>query len=194
MLAEIAQRIAPNEIGGRSGKQHLPAVRAGGDPCRTVDVCPHVALLGRQRSTRMETHAHGERQLPLGLARGFEGTGRGRKGEEEPIALRIDLDAAVPRESLTENPPMFAKHTRIPLRAKFPQQPRRALNVRKDERQRPRRKLRLHLTDSASYSVAQPARRTIRPRSGVIPEHWPRPPTCTYGQNWNNQMAAWRRS
>ena len=74
----------------------------GGDARRAVDVDPDVALLGHDRLARVEPHAHAdrpaaERRLPVGGGR--DRVGGARERDEERVALRVHLDAAVPREA-----------------------------------------------------------------------------------------------
>ena len=50
------------------------------------------------------------------------------EGDEEGVALRVDLDAAVSRERLAERAPVLGEHVGVPL-AELVQEPRRALDV-----------------------------------------------------------------
>ena len=86
---------------------HLAAVRGRRDPCGPVDVDPDVVAVGDERLTRMEAHAHpqlafgpvvGEERL-LGLLGGREPFARIGEDDEEAVALRVDLETAVPNES-----------------------------------------------------------------------------------------------
>jgi hypothetical protein len=88
-------------------QQHLPAVTGCPYPRGTVDVQANVTLLHQQRRTGIETHTNRQPQLVLRLARRLERTRRGRKGDEEGVALRIDLHAAMALERLMQNAPVL---------------------------------------------------------------------------------------
>ena len=74
------------------------------------------------------------------LGRGGERVRRAREGDDERVALRIHLDAAVPRESVAQHHPVLAQELGVALPV-LAQQPRRALDVREEERNRARREL-----------------------------------------------------
>ena len=79
------------------------------------------------------------------LRRGHESTGRCRKGEEECVPLRIDLDATVVGACLADRRTVRSKRVRVLLRAQASYQQRRgALDVGKDEGDGPDRKFRAH--------------------------------------------------
>ena len=80
--------------------EHLPAVAGGGDAGGAVDVAADVALLGQERRPRVQADPHLDRAGGERLGhrrRGGERARRGREGEEEGVALRVDLDAALAR-------------------------------------------------------------------------------------------------
>jgi hypothetical protein len=56
------------------------------------------------------------------------------------IALRVHLHAVVSSERFAQGPPMFRKRVRVRI-AQLVQQPRRALDVREQKRDRPGREL-----------------------------------------------------
>ena len=58
---------------------------------------------------------------------------RGREGEEEGVALRVDLDAALGGAGLPDHAPVLGERLRVPLGAELVQQPRRALDVGEEE-------------------------------------------------------------
>ena len=105
MKAEIAGRLAVKERDRRRRGDDLAAVSECGDSCGAVDVDSHVALGGQDRRSRVQTHAHSDRPAgePLSRREGCGDCALGRgKGDEEGIALRIDLDASSCCESFAE--------------------------------------------------------------------------------------------
>ena len=66
-----------------------------------------------------------------------------RERDEERVPLRVDLDAAVLCERVAHHTPVLGQQLRIPL-AELVQQPRRALDVREQERHRAGRQLSAH--------------------------------------------------
>ena len=88
----------------------------GGDPRRAVDVRPDVALVRHSGVAGVEAHAHADGRPSSSCAsRGrLERPGRRRERDEERVALRVDLDAAVPRERLAQNPPVLGERARVP--------------------------------------------------------------------------------
>ena len=97
----------------------------------------------------MDAHAYpqltfgpvvGEERL-LGLLGGREPFARIGEDDEEAVALRVDLEAAVPKEGCSQQPAMLRQHLRvlIPERA---QEPSRPFDVGEEERDAARRKIR----------------------------------------------------
>ena len=135
VLAEIVQAVDGNEVVSRAREQHLPAVARCGDPRGAVDVDPDVALVGHDGLPRVEPHANAdrtvvERRLPLG-GRGKR-VGRAGERDEERVALRVDLDAAVPRERVPQQTTVLAQQLDVAVSV-LVQQPRRAFDVREQE-------------------------------------------------------------
>ena len=62
-----------------------------------------------------------------------ERPGRRREGEEEGVALRVDLDAAVASARLADDAAVLGERLRVGLGAELVQQPRRALDVGEEE-------------------------------------------------------------
>jgi hypothetical protein len=100
VFAEIAHAVRPQQRGGGSRDEDLAPVAGGGDPGGAVHVRADVALAGQQRRPRVEAHPHRDRERLLRFASRGERPGRGREGDEERVALSVDLDAAVPGEGL----------------------------------------------------------------------------------------------
>jgi hypothetical protein len=71
-------------------------------------------------------------ELPLALAGRRERIPRPRERDEERVALGVDLDPAVPPEGLAERASMLGQRIRVGI-AELVQQPRRALDVGKEE-------------------------------------------------------------
>jgi hypothetical protein len=113
-------------------------VAGRGDPRAAVDVHAHVPLLGQLRLAGVQSHAHTHRRvgqrLPGALGRG-EGVGGPGEGDEERVALRVHLDAAVGRERVAQQPPVFRKQVGVVV-AVLGQQARRAVHVGEQERDR----------------------------------------------------------
>jgi hypothetical protein len=135
MVAEIPQTIEGGEISRRLRDEDLAAVADGRNASGAVDVDPDVTLFGYERLARVQAHADAdrprlERSLPVD-SRGKRIRGL-REGDEERVSLRVDLDATVPAEALTQRLSMLAKHIRVCI-TELAQQPRRPLDVREEE-------------------------------------------------------------
>ncbi len=93
----------------------------------------------------MNAHPHADwppAECRLRLCGGGEGAVRLRKRDEEGIALRVDLDAAVRREGFAHEALVLGERSGVGLGAELVEQPRRALDVGEEEgddpgRQRP---------------------------------------------------------
>ena len=81
----------------------------------------------------MNAHPHRQLEPLLRLARGAERAGGGREGDEERVALRVDLDAAVPLERVAQDTPMLGERSRVVIRAELVQEARRPLDVREEK-------------------------------------------------------------
>ena len=113
VLAEIAELGGVDERRRHRRDEHLPAVTGRRDPCGAVDVGADITLLRQQRRAGVEAHPHGQLELLLRLARCVERAGRGREGNEERVALRVDLDAAVALERLAHDAPVLGERVRV---------------------------------------------------------------------------------
>ena len=104
-----------DELRSRGRDEHLPAVPGGGDAGGTVDVSADVALVGEKRRPGVQAdpdldRAGGER---LGeRRRRSERPRRRREGEEEGVALGVDLDPAVGGARLADHPPVLGERRR----------------------------------------------------------------------------------
>ena len=118
----------------------------GGDPRCPVYVEPDVAVVGPERLPCVQPHPHphrAARERELRVRGGHHCIGCARKGDEERIALCVDLDPLVPPPRLPQRTAVLGKHTRIPV-AQLPEQARRPFYVGEEERHRPGRELRPH--------------------------------------------------
>src|SRR6059058_511449 len=71
---------------------------------------------------------------PLGRHRRQNRVAGAEKGDEERVALRVDLVAPVLLERVAQEPLVFREDAGVPL-AELPQEARRSLHVAKDEAQ-----------------------------------------------------------
>ena len=136
VLAQVAH-VVPTHDGGRGRRdEHLPTVAAGSDPGRPVHVDANVAFLGQMRAAGVDAHAHPDRargQSGLGRLRRSQSTGGRGEGDEDGIALRIDLDAAVGTARLTQDAAMFRECAGIGIGAQRLKQPGGTLHVGEQE-------------------------------------------------------------
>jgi hypothetical protein len=166
MAAEGEQLFPVEKARGRIRKERLPAVRECADARSAVHVDADITLLAERWCPRVQTGADadwpGGERLVAG-ARSSRGALRCREGDEEGVALRIHLDAAVRGEGLPQRLPMLAERLGVRVRAERVQQPRRALHVGEEECDRAGRELGAHLFESTtSARVAQGRRRCGR--------------------------------
>jgi hypothetical protein len=129
------------------GEDHLAAVRGRGYSRAPVDVDPDVVVAGDERISGVQAHANahiavgpavrGQSALPL--LRRRERLRRIREGNEEAIALRIDLDASVSLEALSEQTPVIRQSLGVSVAERL-QEARRPLDVGEEEGNAARRK------------------------------------------------------
>ena len=125
VLAEVGE-LELDELGGRVGEDHLPAVSRRSHSRREVDVGSDVTLVGRERRPGMQADAYLDW---TGRKRIGEGAGcaqrsrRGREGEEEGVPLGIHLDATFCRACLADHTPVLGKRVGVPLSAEVTQEP-----------------------------------------------------------------------
>src|SRR5215203_5261013 len=81
----------------------------------------------------MDPHSDGNLERLLRLVRGRERARGSREGDEESVALRVDLDATVALDRLSQDAMVLAECLVVGLGAKLVQQVRRALDVREEE-------------------------------------------------------------
>lgn len=123
--AEVADvDVLAKEGAGLLRQQHLATVSARRDPRGTVHVDAYVALVGEQRLSGVEPHAHlhrSARECTLSLGRCGDGTARRSECVEKRVALGIDLYAIVRSEYPAQAAAMIRKGVRVAI-AKLTQQ------------------------------------------------------------------------
>ena len=138
MLAEVDDIVVSREqVARRLGEQHLAAVARGRDPRRAMHVHADVARLRQQRLAGMDADPSAERMRgERGLRRscGGDRIGRAREGDEERVALGVDLDAVVRLPGSPERCPMQSELGCVRRRSDLVQQRRRAFDVGEEER------------------------------------------------------------
>ena len=101
VFAEVAQAVSADQVGRRPRDQHLAAVTDRGDARGAMDVEPDVALVGHVWLAGVQAHPHQDRsrrQEPPGPRPPQRAPSDAmREGDEEGIALRVNLDPAVTR-------------------------------------------------------------------------------------------------
>ena len=102
----------------------------------SVDVGPHVALVGHDRRACVQADAEMDLAWRERIGhRPCSGycTGCRREGEEERVSLRVYLDSALGGARLTHDAAVCGERIRVDLSAQLVQELRRALDVRKEE-------------------------------------------------------------
>src|SRR5262249_37720197 len=105
----------------RVREEHLPAAGRGAAAGRADDVEAEVALVARVRLARVQADAHAEggamrplelRMPALHVRRSDDGVTRAREGEEEGVALRVDLHA-LGGERLADDAPVLRERVAV---------------------------------------------------------------------------------
>jgi hypothetical protein len=146
MRAEVAERDVGERVVAEQGArglrdEHLPSHGRGSDSRRPVHAEPDVAVLAVRRLAGMDAHPDAQLSAvgPFVLRErslAVDGCGYGvlgaPEGDEERIALRVDLVAPMGLERLTEESLVLCQ--RLPVVPAEPlQQARRPLDVREEE-------------------------------------------------------------
>ena len=144
---EIGERRPVEERRSRFGEDDLAAVRQGGDSGAAVDVDADVPLGCQRGRARVQPHPNPDRsrleRTPALFGRS-DRTRRGRERDEERVALRVDLDAVVGSERGAEHAPVLGQSLGVRVGPERMKQPRRALDVGEEERDRAARELSAH--------------------------------------------------
>ena len=145
----------------------MPAVPRRSNAGGKVYVVPDIALVRYQRRSRVQADAQMDltfcERVRHRLRRGDCPLSR-REGEEEGISLGVHFDAVFGGASLADDAAVFSERVCVRLRAELVQEPRRALNIGEEERDRAGRKIRSHAARSsariglASRRVPPPSR------------------------------------
>ena len=123
----------------------MAAGPARAEPGGANDVEPRVALAADGRLAGVQAHADAHVDAARPLVRGVRAlrldrcrdrVAGARKGEEERVALGVDLDPAERREVLAHQPAVLVEQLAVAV-AELLQQQRRALDVAEDERDGP---------------------------------------------------------
>jgi hypothetical protein len=163
MLPQVADVHVAHERTSRRRDQHLAAVSRRRDPRRPVHVDPDVALLGHERRPRVHPDAHPDRpggEHFLALPCGCDRARRCREGDEERVALRVDLDPVVTGERPAQRVPVLGERVGVPFVAELVKQPSRSLHVGEEERDRARR-------TASDENFLPPAHTALRTRRGL---------------------------
>ena len=144
VLAEVEQRGRVDELRSRRRDEDLPAVGDCGDPSGTMNIRANVSLVGDVWRARMDAHPHRDRERPLRRRCRLQRAGRSRKRDEERIALRVDLDSALPRARLPDDAPVFGQCLGVALGTEIVQESRGPLDVREQKGDRAGGKIALH--------------------------------------------------
>ena len=95
-----------DKLSRRLREEDLPTVARSCDSRSAVDVDADVTLVGQGRLAGVDSDASTDRALDrersLRVDRGREGVGRLLKGDEEGVALRVDLDTAMALERCSQ--------------------------------------------------------------------------------------------
>jgi hypothetical protein len=97
VLAEVDQ-LELDELSRGGRYQYLAAMTRRADAGRAMDIVADVALVSEKGCPRVQTHPHlnrAEGECVGHLSRCEDCVRRGPEGEEEGIALRVDLHAVV---------------------------------------------------------------------------------------------------
>ena len=138
-----------------------------GDPCAPVDIQAHIPLLAQPRLAGVQTHAHPDRAIRkgalsvLGSRHRIRGTAERNK---ERIALGIHLDPVVRRERSSQTAAMLEQRVAVTI-AELLQQPRRALDIREEQRDDPHRQVPRHRKEPTLDSCITETRSATRTRN-----------------------------
>jgi hypothetical protein len=139
VLPEIAQAVRGGQGRRRRRHEDLAAVARRGNPCRAVDVAADVALGRQVRRPGVDAHPHADgtgREGLLALPRGVDRALGRPEGDKERIALVVDLDAAVARAGVAQDPPVLREGISVRRRTQLVEEPGRSLDVGEQERDR----------------------------------------------------------
>ena len=114
------------------GEEDLATVGERRDPCAPMNVDSDVSLRRDGRLAGVQPHPDADRAgvEPVAAGEGGrDGLCGGREGDEERVALGVDLDAAVCGEDRPQDPSVLGQRFRVAVGAESVQEPRRPLDV-----------------------------------------------------------------
>ena len=157
---DVARQLVGDQLARGARDQHLPAVAGSADPRRAMHVQADVIILSDFRLAGVDAHPHAHvdalgptlgRKRPLRAHRGGDRVARPREGDEERVALGVDLATVVLVERRAQQALMLGQHLGVAA-AQPRQQPRRTLDVAEQKRDGAARKLR----HTRSYAQSPP--------------------------------------
>ena len=128
--------------------EDLPAVRRLADAPAAVDGDPDIAVATKRRLARVQPHPHSRLHLarpPFGCERALGRYGRrdraprARKDSEQRVAGRVDLGTTPSFDRAPQYLPLLLEQRAVAVTTEPLEQPRRALDVSEQERDRPLR-------------------------------------------------------
>ena len=126
-MVTLRDRVVAQQLARGLRDEHLAAVPCCADAGRAVDAEADVALAAHGRLARVDAHADPELASPSGqscsASRRWHAIGSSdgvlgpAEGDEERVALRVDLVAAVLGEGLAQDPLMVVERLAVALPA-----------------------------------------------------------------------------
>ena len=147
---DVARQLVGDQLARGARDQHLSAVAGRADPRGAMDVQADVVIVSDLGLAGVDADPHADvdtlgpalgRQRPLRAHRGGDRVARPREGDEERIALGVDLAPVVLGERRPQQALVLGEHLGVAA-AQPRQQPRRAFDVAEQERDGAGRKLR----------------------------------------------------
>ncbi len=142
------RELVLDQVAGRPRDENLPSVPCSHDPRRSVNAEPDVAVAADRRLARIDPDPDPEGdtrrpvvagERPLAFDRGLDGLVRPLEGDEERVAVGVDLAAAVRGENLAQEALMGREHLVVADASEPVEELRRSLYVREEEGDRPAR-------------------------------------------------------
>ena len=112
-------------------------MRGSRDPRRPVQIDSDVAAVDQKRRAGVHSDPHlngAAAQSLMRLFRSGERAMRRRERDEERISLRVNLDAAVSPERISQSPAVLSERLAVPFGAELVQESGRAFDVCEQER------------------------------------------------------------
>ena len=144
VLAQVLERRI-DQLPGGGAHEHLPAVSRCREPGRVVDVRAPVVVLAHLGRAGVQPHPHAHlgvrrpvvlRERTLGRRGGLDSVRGSREGDEERVALGVDLHPAVRRPDSPQQRAVLGEQVAVGV-AEAVEQAGRALDVGEEEGDRP---------------------------------------------------------